>query len=86
MKLKVPHIFLANIIFSFLHFLGPTNDRQRAVRDDFSYAWKAYKRYAWGHDNLAPLSRGFQDWMECGNEERDAHFTAKWPNSIISQV
>lgn len=49
--------------------LGPTNDRQRSVRDEFIYAWKAYKRHAWGHDNLAPLSHGFQDWIECGNVE-----------------
>ncbi|MDO9512772.1 MAG: glycoside hydrolase family 47 protein [Bacteroidales bacterium] len=25
-------------------------------------SWEAYKKYAWGHDVLKPLSRSFEDW------------------------
>src|SRR5262252_1717974 len=32
------------------------------VRSEFLYAWNAYKQYAWGHDELKPLSQGYHDW------------------------
>lgn len=32
------------------------------VRSEFLYAWNAYKQYAWGHDELKPLSMGYRDW------------------------
>ncbi|HEY0232219.1 MAG TPA: GH92 family glycosyl hydrolase [Dokdonella sp.] len=32
------------------------------VRQEFLHAWQGYKRYAWGHDDLAPLSRKPHDW------------------------
>jgi mannosidase alpha-like ER degradation enhancer 2 len=32
------------------------------VRSEFLYAWNAYKQYAWGHDELKPLSKGHHDW------------------------
>jgi mannosidase alpha-like ER degradation enhancer 2 len=32
------------------------------VRGEFLYAWNAYKQYAWGHDELKPLSQGHHDW------------------------
>ena len=32
------------------------------VRSEFLYAWNAYKQYAWGHDELTPLSKGYHDW------------------------
>ena len=32
------------------------------VRGEFLYAWNAYKQYAWGHDELKPLSKGYHDW------------------------
>ena len=31
------------------------------VRGQFWHAWSAYKEYAWGHDGLKPLSKGFYD-------------------------
>ena len=33
------------------------NDRQKAVVDAFRHAWKAYRLYAWGKDELKPVSR-----------------------------
>ncbi len=34
----------------------------RQVREELSYCWNAYKKYAWGHDELKPLSKSFYDW------------------------
>jgi mannosidase alpha-like ER degradation enhancer 2 len=34
----------------------------KQVRGEFLDAWNAYKQYAWGHDELKPLSRGYHDW------------------------
>jgi ER degradation enhancer, mannosidase alpha-like 2 len=34
----------------------------KQVRAEFLYAWNAYKQYAWGHDELKPLSQGYYDW------------------------
>ncbi|OQV17586.1 Endoplasmic reticulum mannosyl-oligosaccharide 1,2-alpha-mannosidase [Hypsibius exemplaris] len=47
-------------------FTGPDNDRQRQVVDGFQWAWDAYKRYAWGHDELKPLSRSYKEWFHIG--------------------
>lgn len=35
--------------------------RQRLVRNAFLHAWKGYKKYAWGHDELKPVSKAAQD-------------------------
>ena len=32
------------------------------VKQDFAHAWNGYKKYAWGHDELKPLSRTHHDW------------------------
>jgi mannosyl-oligosaccharide alpha-1,2-mannosidase len=32
------------------------------VRQEFRHAWDGYKRYAWGHDELKPLSKAPRDW------------------------
>lgn len=36
-----------------------TKDR---VRAEFLHAWKAYEQYAWGHDELRPISKTPRDW------------------------
>lgn len=41
-------------------------ERQRAVVDAFRHAWKAYKMYAWGKDELKPISRKSSDWFNLG--------------------
>lgn len=40
------------------------NSQQLAkdVRAEFLHAWRGYKKYAWGHDDLKPLSKGYHDW------------------------
>ena len=32
------------------------------VRQEFRHAWEGYKKYAWGHDALKPLSKSSHDW------------------------
>ncbi len=32
------------------------------VRREFLFSWNAYRRYAWGHDQLKPLTRSYRDW------------------------
>ncbi|MDT4968219.1 MAG: degradation enhancer, mannosidase alpha-like 2 [Acidobacteriota bacterium] len=32
------------------------------VRDEFVHAWEGYKKYAWGHDDLRPLTKAPHDW------------------------
>jgi mannosidase alpha-like ER degradation enhancer 2 len=32
------------------------------VRAEFLHAWRGYKKYAWGHDDLKPLSMTYHDW------------------------
>src|SRR5918997_1773070 len=34
------------------------------VRAEFLHAWRGYKQYAWGHDDLRPLSKTHHDWYE----------------------
>lgn len=36
----------------------------RQVRSEFVYAWDAYKKYAWGHDELNPVTRTAHDWYQ----------------------
>lgn len=32
------------------------------VRAEFLHAWNGYKKYAWGHDDLRPLTKSYHDW------------------------
>jgi hypothetical protein len=32
------------------------------VRAEMQRSWHAYAEYAWGHDELCPISKGFHDW------------------------
>lgn len=34
------------------------------VKDEFWHAWQGYKKYAWGHDDLKPLSKTHHDWYQ----------------------
>src|SRR5947209_13381320 len=45
---------------------SPVNRREMAakVRAEFLHAWRGYHKYAWGHDELRPLSQTFHDWYE----------------------
>jgi hypothetical protein len=43
---------------------GPVDSPAMAarVKAEFLHAWAGYRRYAWGHDELRPLSRQPRDW------------------------
>lgn len=46
-----------------LAYAQPGNpERAAAVRTEFLHAWHGYKQYAWGHDDLRPLSKTHHDW------------------------
>src|SRR5207302_10059627 len=32
------------------------------VKAEFLFSWKAYQKYAWGHDELRPVSKMPRDW------------------------
>ena len=34
------------------------------VKQEFLHAWNGYKKYAWGHDELLPLSKSYKDWYK----------------------
>jgi mannosidase alpha-like ER degradation enhancer 2 len=42
----------------------PPNKQKLAdeVKSEFLHAWNGYKKYAWGHDDLRPLTKSFHDW------------------------
>ncbi|XP_033102100.1 endoplasmic reticulum mannosyl-oligosaccharide 1,2-alpha-mannosidase-like isoform X2 [Anneissia japonica] len=45
---------------------GPQNEKQEAIVAAFKHAWKAYKAYAWGHDELKPVSKSWNEWFNLG--------------------
>jgi glycosyl hydrolase family 47 len=71
---------LTTILFALLTLLLPTvaaaqrmrggaagvNRRALAsrVRAEFRHAWRGYEQYAWGHDELKPLSKTARDWYD----------------------
>jgi len=65
-----PFLFLAvlAVAISAVPRLGATRqspaDAQMAerVKQQFLHAWDGYKKYAWGHDELRPLSKSYRDW------------------------
>ncbi|KAI8119474.1 hypothetical protein FF38_02150 [Lucilia cuprina] len=48
------------------HFHGARNEKQEAVVNAFKHSWSGYKKYAWGHDNLKPISESSHDWFGLG--------------------
>ena len=61
-------IHLVVILFlSLLHDVAAAQALDKAqlaeqVRKEFLHAWNAYKQYAWGHDEVRPLSKSPRDW------------------------
>ncbi|EDV28003.1 uncharacterized protein TRIADDRAFT_53127 [Trichoplax adhaerens] len=41
-------------------------DRQKEVAKAFQHAWQGYKKFAWGHDELRPISRSHSTWFDIG--------------------
>lgn len=36
------------------------------MKESFRHAWKGYKDFAWGHDELRPLSKTYSEWFGLG--------------------
>jgi len=47
-------------------YSGPQNEQQVAIVEAFKHAWKAYKKYAWGHDELLPITKTYNEWFGIG--------------------
>lgn len=41
-------------------------NRVEAVQEAFRHAWKGYKAFAWGHDELKPISKTHGEWFGLG--------------------
>jgi mannosyl-oligosaccharide alpha-1,2-mannosidase len=37
--------------------------RRQMVKDEIAASWKAYRKYAWGRDELRPVSKTYKDWV-----------------------
>jgi len=42
------------------------NERQKKVVEAFKHAWEGYRKYAWGHDELRPISKSSSEWFGLG--------------------
>lgn len=47
-------------------FAPADNPRQKSVIKAFLHAWHGYKKFAWGHDHLKPISGGKDNWFGLG--------------------
>src|SRR5436190_17865270 len=54
-------IILAVLITSRVAFAADAAMAAR-VRAEFLHSWQAYEQYAWGHDELRPVSKTPRDW------------------------
>lgn len=64
MRLKLTVLFLALFISTPVASAQRVNKQRLAaqVKAEFVHAWTGYKKYAWGHDDLRPLTRTHHDW------------------------
>uniref|UniRef100_A0A915J6U1 alpha-1,2-Mannosidase n=1 Tax=Romanomermis culicivorax TaxID=13658 RepID=A0A915J6U1_ROMCU len=47
-------------------FKGPKNEQQKAFMNAFRHAWNGYRKFAFGHDHLLPISKSYDDWFNLG--------------------
>src|SRR5262245_18420207 len=57
-------LLLSILVLISLSAASQTSDAATAnqVKQEFLHAWNSYKQYAWGHDELKPLSKSYRDW------------------------
>ena len=62
MHIKISRtLFLLLLLPLSLHAQTPAK-LAAEVKAEFLHAWNGYKKYAWGHDDLKPLSKSYHDW------------------------
>src|SRR6266516_3220259 len=42
--------------------VAAADDMAERVRAELLFSWQAYEKYAWGHDELRPVSKSPRDW------------------------
>ncbi len=52
-------------LFPVFRFIS-VESRLEAVREAFRHAWNGYKKFAWGHDELKPVSKSYGEWFGLG--------------------
>ncbi|HEX7572576.1 MAG TPA: glycoside hydrolase family 47 protein, partial [Bacteroidota bacterium] len=65
MKITIAAVLIGALLFGPRGAEAQQGDNARLageVRAEFLHAWHGYKTYAWGHDELKPLSRSYRDW------------------------
>ena len=61
--MKTFRILLLVLLLPFsLHAQTPDKQLAAEVKAEFLHAWNGYKKNAWGHDDLKPLSKTHHDW------------------------
>src|SRR5689334_25183195 len=63
-KMMFRIILTVLLLLSSASAFAQTNRKQLAeeVKTEFQHAWNGYKTYAWGNDDLKPLSKSFHNW------------------------
>ena len=59
-KLKV--LILLLLLSAPAHAQTQNKKLAAEVKAEFLHAWNGYKKYAWGHDDLKPLTKSYHDW------------------------
>ena len=64
MPAKLIPLLLVLLLVRAQAYSQSVNKKQLAaeVKAEFLHAWNGYKKYAWGHDDLSPLSKAYHDW------------------------
>jgi mannosyl-oligosaccharide alpha-1,2-mannosidase len=71
----VPHVtpgVSARAAFTLQTGIAADPAKQDAVRAELKFAWDMYKKHAWGHDVLCPLSKRGRKWVGAGIQIIDA--------------
>ena len=63
-KYMLQILFVVSALYVYSCSSGEINkyELSEKVKVEFLHAWNGYKAYAWGHDDLKPLSKSYQDW------------------------
>jgi len=69
MRIKLSLLILAAISLFLTNCNQPSNhteyketDLAQEVKNEFKRSWEAYKKFAWGHDVLKPITKTHSDW------------------------
>lgn len=55
-------LLFAFVLNSFAQTKVDKKQLAKQVKAEFMHAWNGYKKYAWNHDDLKPLSKSYKDW------------------------